>query len=39
MARLDTFAGRPDTLGAGMAVVVDAVLARGFTTGVSGNGA
>lgn len=25
-----TFAGRPDTIGAGMAVVLDAVLANGF---------
>jgi hypothetical protein len=26
-----TFAGRPDMIGAGMAVVLDAILARGFT--------
>ena len=25
-----TFAGQPDTIGAGMAVVVDAILAKGF---------
>jgi hypothetical protein len=26
-----TFAGQPDILGAGMAIVLDAVLAKGFT--------